>query len=57
MIFYLYILRPRHIRIPKDTKTQRTIDRFEDFLVEYPVREISVAVVEGCIFIFVFFVL
>ena len=33
------------------------IVRFEDFLVEYPVREISVAVVEGCIFIFVFFVL
>ena len=26
-------------------RTQRTIDRFEDFLVEYPVRVIFVAVV------------
>ena len=26
-------------------RMQRTIDRFEDFLVEYPVRVISVAVV------------
>ena len=35
---------------------ERSID-LKIFLVEYPVREISVAVVEGCIFMFVFFVL
>ena len=29
---------------PSSRKTQKTIDRFEDFLVEYPVRVISVAV-------------
>ena len=35
----------------------RPVGHKEDVLVEYPVREISVAVVEGCKFIFVFFVL
>ena len=30
---------------PSSRKTQKTIDQFEDFLVEYPVRVISVAVV------------
>ena len=30
---------------PSSRKTQKTIDRFEVFLVEYPVRVISVAVV------------
>ena len=30
---------------PPSRKTQKTIDRFEDFLVEYPVRVISVAIV------------
>ena len=30
-------------------RMQRTVDRFEDFLVEYPVHVISVAVVQRCI--------
>ena len=38
-------------------RMQRRINRFEDFLVEYPVRVISVAVVYRCIFLLVFFVL
>ena len=38
-------------------RTQRTINQFEDFLVEYPVCVISVAVVEKYMFILVFFVL
>ena len=36
---------------------QSTINQFEDFLVEYPVCVISVAVVSECIFILVLFVL
>ena len=36
---------------------QRTINLFEDFLVEYPVCVISVAVVSKRVFILVLFVL
>ena len=32
------------MKINVSCKTQRTIDRFEDFLVEYPIHVISFAV-------------
>ena len=51
----LRLLHPSHVKLHKDAKQyyswyasrrmQMMIDRFEDFLVEYPVCVISVAVV------------
>ena len=51
------IIQEMHPHSPMQRTVTVTIDRFEDFWVEYPVHVISVAVVQRCIFILVFFVL